>query len=151
MANQIGSYAKGRFVQWCEFAAGSDQLVILLLQLSGLGSDTTLRNCQFISNVLAAGTEATFTNYTRKLLTSGVTVTTSTGAFSNTIALGTQTWSAAGGVINNTIAKLIVGWKPTSAATDTQTLLLSHHDVSATTTGSDLIISFASGNMGLAT
>ena len=151
MANLIGTFAKGRFAQWCTLSAGSDQLVILLLQSSGLGTDTTLRNCQFISNVLAAGTEATFTNYARKTLTSGVSVTFSTVAFTATIGIGTQTWFAAGGVTNNTIAKCVVGWKPTSAATDAQTLLLGHYDVSSvTTSGSDLIGSWASGNIALA-
>lgn len=146
MANQIATYAKGSFAQWCKLAAGTDQLSIVLLQ-GTVQADNTLRNYQYLSTLLASNTEATFTNYSRHIISSGIVPVYSTTAYTVTIPLPTQTWSVAGGVIQNVLYKLLLCYKPTSAATDAQSYLVAHYDMpTVTTTGSDLSGAWASGN-----
>ena len=59
----IFDYAKGRFVEKFMLPVGGDNIVVLLLQASGLQADTTLRTHQTVSAMLSAGNnEATFTN-----------------------------------------------------------------------------------------
>lgn len=149
MANQIATYAKGSFAQWCKLVAGTDQLSIVLLQ-GTVQADNTLRNYQFLGGsggLLASNTEATFTNYSRHILTGGVTPVYSTTAYTVTIPITTQTWPVAGGVTQNVLYKLLVCYKPTSASTDAQTCLVAHYDMpTIATTGSDMSGSWASGN-----
>jgi hypothetical protein len=75
VANFIFTGAKGRFIQQASLATGADAVLMILLKSSGLQVDTTLRDYLTLSTLLASNTEATFTNYARKVLTSGFTIT----------------------------------------------------------------------------
>lgn len=123
---------------------------LVLLKTSGLQVDATLQDYVLLSTLLASNTEATFTSYARKILTTGITITPNFTLNTMTIGLGTQTWLAAGGTSNDTLGKLVVCYRPTSSSADSATIPMTGHDITATTTGSDLIVQIASGNLALA-
>lgn len=151
MGNLIYTASKGRFVRYCDLATGSDAIGVMLLTTTGLVADTTLQDYTTIAAMLTAGnTEATFTNYARKFFTSGITITPNFTANTNTISMSNFTWTAAGGTTNNAIGKLVTYYRPTSLSADSACVPMTFHDLTATTTGSDLLVSIASGNLALA-
>ncbi|MCW2767546.1 MAG: hypothetical protein JWO11_3505 [Nocardioides sp.] len=95
--------------------------------------------------MLASNTEATFTNYVRKVLTSGLTITQNFTTNINSVAVGNQTWFAAGGASNDVLGKLVTAYRPLSSSPDSACIPMTAYDFTATTTGSDLIAQFASG------
>lgn len=138
MANFVFPIAKGRFVEKYLLLTGSDNIVIVLLQSSGLQVDATLATYTNLGALLAATSdEATFTNYSRPVLATSapITVTVSTGV---TVAIPSQVWSAAGGATNNVLGALLTCWRPTSSSLDTAIIPLTKHDFSVTTTGGNL-------------
>jgi hypothetical protein len=150
MGNFVFTNAKGKFVQWSTLSAGSDNMSLVLLKTSVLQADATLQDYVLLSTLLASNTEATFTSYARKILTTGFSITPNFTTNTMTVGLGTQTWLAAGGVANDAIGKLIVCYRPTSTSADSATIPMTGHDITATTTGSDLIVQIASNNLALA-
>ncbi|MCW2904200.1 MAG: hypothetical protein JWO67_6465 [Streptosporangiaceae bacterium] len=151
MGNGIATFAKGRFVQWSTVSAGSDAILVILLKSTGLVADATMKNYATVAAVLAGGNvECDFSNYARKIFTTGLTITVSTGASTATLSMSNYTWNAAGGAANNTIGKLITAYRPTSTSTDAQCIPMTYHDCTATTTGSDLLVSIASTGLALA-
>ena len=101
MSNFIFTASAGRYIQYASLSTGSDAVVVLLLKASGLQADTTLRDYTTLSTLLASNTEATFTNYVRKVLTSGFTITQNFTTNVQTVAQANQTWFAAGGASND--------------------------------------------------
>lgn len=151
MGNLIFTASKGRLVRFCDLATGSDAIGVMLLTTTGLVADTTLQDYTSVQAMLTAGnTEATFTNYARKFFTSGITITPNFTANTNTISMANFTWTAAGGALNNTLGKLVTYYRPTPSSTDSACVPMTFHDLTATTIGSDLLVSIASGNLGLA-
>lgn len=151
MATQVFTYAKGCFIEKAKLPLGTDSLLWVLLNNSVTVVDNTIRNYSTLAQVLATYTEATFTNYARKPITTGITITTSTSAFSQTLFLTNPTWSAAGGVLNNTMAKMLLCYRPTSSALDSQILPLAHCDLTTLTTGNDYLVTVAAGGIAAAT
>lgn len=146
MSNFVFTVAAGRAVRYCDLPVGTDRLIAVLLQSSGYQGDATVRNYNTLQAVLAtANLEATFTNYARVPVTSGITITPDTTNHKNTVSIANLTWLAAGGVANNTLAKLLICYQSTSGATDAQTIPLFNCDVSATTNGQDYKVTIASG------
>lgn len=146
MTNFVFTVAAGRGVRYCDLALGTDRLAIVLLQSSGYQGDATVRNYTALSSILnGVNLEATFTNYARKFVTSGITITPDTTNHKNTVSISNLSWLAAGGVANNTVAKLLICYQSTSGATDAQTVPLFSCDVSVTTTGSDYNVTISSG------
>lgn len=119
---------------------GGDNIVVVLLQAAGLQADATLRTNQFLSGLLSAGNaEATFTNYSRKVLSAAdITVSVNTGTHVNTIDIADQVWSAAGGAANNSVGALLTCYRPTSGTADSGILVLTKHDYVISTTGGNL-------------
>jgi len=150
MANNVFTYARGCFVEKVKFPLGTDALLLILLKSTGLQADTTLRNYQTVAAMLASNTEADFTNYARKVISGGVTITTDTTNSKQTITFSNPTWAAAGGAVNNTLGKLVVAYRPTSGSLDSACLPLTYHDFSATTTGSDLLGQVSGSGLALA-
>lgn len=146
MANFTFTIAAGRGVRYCDLALGTDRLAIVLLQSSGYQGDATVRNYNTLAAILAtANLEATFTNYARVFVSSGIVITPNTTTHANNVSIANLTWLAAGGTTNNTLAKLLICYQPTSGATDAQTIPLFSCDVSATTNGQDYKVTIASG------
>jgi hypothetical protein len=132
--------AKGRWVEKYLLPVGGDNIVVVLLQSSGLQADATLNNYSTLSTLLASNTEASFTNYARIFLTntSGITVSVNTSTGVTTVDIPDQVWNAAGGAVNNTLGALLTCYRPTSVAPDSGILPLTKHDFAVTTTGGTL-------------
>ena len=143
MANGVFNVAKGKFRYYTELPAAADALVVVLLSAAEV--DDTLNNYDTLSALLAAAgnTEATFTNYARKVITAVTNTEDDTG---NTFDadFADQTWTAAGGATNNTLVKMLVCYDgDTAAGTDANIIPLTYHDFAATTDGSDLTAQLA--------
>jgi hypothetical protein len=122
---------------------GTDAILVVLLQSTGLPADTTLVNYQNLGAMLAVAEEATFSNYSRMALTSSaITIAYNTGASPTTVtaSFAAQTWSSAGGAVNNTISKVALAYRPTSGTADSGCLVLATLDYSGTTTGGSLTV-----------
>lgn len=140
MAPFIFDNAKGRWVEKFLLPIGGDNIVVVLLQSSGLQADATLNNYTFLSQLLAGGnTEAGFTNYARKVLAAAdLSVSVNTGTGVTTVDAVDQVWNSAGGALNNTMGAICFCYRPTSGSADSAILLLSKHDFATTTTGGNL-------------
>lgn len=140
MGDVVFTYSKGRFIEKALLPnAPTDNLIVVLLQSSGLQGDTTLRNHQTLAAVLAANTEATFTNYARKVLgAADISVTFNTSTSTAAMDISDQVWAAAGGATNNSLGALLVCYRPNSGSADSAILPLTKHDYAGSTTGQDL-------------
>lgn len=136
MANFVFPYAYGRWIDKYSLPLGGDNILIVLVQSSGLQSDATLAGYQYLSQVWGGGNvEATFTNYSRQSVTSGITITVGS---TTTVSIPTQVWNAAGGATNNSLGALLTCYKPTSSSVDSAVQLMTKHDFVASTTGGQL-------------
>lgn len=144
MSSLVNTFAKGRFVEKCMLPLGTDSILVVLLQNTGLPADTTLVNAQNLQGIFTAGAlEATFTNYTRMSLTSqsiNISYTTNTTPTQVTVSFAEQTWNAAGGAVNNTISKVVLAYQPTPSSQDLDCLVLATLDYTGTTTGGAFIV-----------
>src|SRR3954468_14888980 len=140
MASFIFDSAKGRWVEKFLLPVGGDNIIVVLLQSSGLQADATLNNYATLSTLLAGGNaEATFTNYSRKILAAAdLSVSVNTGTGVTTVDAVDQVWSAAGGALNNTMGAICFCYRPTSGSLDSAILPLTKHDYATTTTGGNL-------------
>jgi hypothetical protein len=143
MANQVMNIAKGRFVHYSTLPAANDALILVLLQDTGLDADDVLNNFDDLGALLAANTEADFTNYARKTITS-VTVTVDDTGNLVDVDFADQTFTAAGGGTDNLILKAIVCYDPdTTGGADSAIIPLSHHDLNVQTDGNNFTIELA--------
>lgn len=140
MANKFFTYFKGRWVQLASLPLGTDNLEVVLFQATSLAADATMVNYQTLAAITAGGSlEATFTNYSRHILTSSdIIISVNTGTGVVTLDLNDQAWAGAGGPTNNNLGALIVLYRPTSTSTDAQILPLTKHDFVQTVAGGTL-------------
>lgn len=150
MANGVFNIAKGKVNEYMARVDGNDPanavLVIVLLQANV--ADATLVDFDELDALLtdAGNTEATFTNYARKVLDdTDIAAPTPDDTNDRMDAdIGDQTFTTAGGATNNTLTKLLVCYDPDSTGgTDSAIIPLTHHDFAVTTDGSDLIAQIA--------
>lgn len=132
--------AKGIARYYCTLPAANDALLVVLLKSAGLQADDTLNNHDTLASVLAANTEADFTNYARKVVTSSVTPTEDDTNNWVSIDMPDQTWASAGGVANNTLGKVIVCYRPDTGSADSAIIPLTYYDLVTTTDGLDLTV-----------
>lgn len=149
LANVLNDFCKGRFVQLATLPIGTDSLLVVLLQATSLPSDNTLKRTQFLSGVLSTGTgagiESTFTNYARLVYAAAsITITVNTTTDVVTLDISDGLWNSAGGATNNSVAALLLCYKPTSTSLDTAIPIISKHDFVASTTGGNLTASIPS-------
>lgn len=145
MADGVFNIAKGRVNEIHNRVNDNDPtnaaLVVVLLQTAE--ADATLEDYDTLSALLAgSNTEATFTNYARKVLTDTDVSATSVDDTNNRqdADIGDQTYSSAGGAANNTLAKLLICYdSDTTGGTDANIVPLTHHDFVITTDGSDIV------------
>lgn len=144
MANGFFNIAKGAFVE--KFRDGAANGLVLLLKANE--AEASLVDRDELAAVLANGnTEADFTDYARKTgLTGTITVDDSNDRVD--VDLPDQTWTGAGGAVNNTLTKLIVAYQESAA--DSGRIPLTHHDFAATTDDSDLTAQFNAAGFGRA-
>lgn len=144
MGDLIFNVALGRIRTYAELGAANDALIILLLKSTGLQADGTIRDHDDLSALLAAtNDEATFTNYARKTVTS-VTITVDDTNDRVDLDIADQTWTVAGGALNDTLGALLIGYDgDTLSGTDANIVPVSKHDFSVTTDASDLTAQIA--------
>lgn len=140
MGNVVFTSSKGRFIEKALLPLGTDNLVVLLYQSSGLAADATMKNYATVAAIAGGGsTEATFTSYGRKVLSAAsITVAFNTGTSTASLDITDQVWSPAGGALNNTLGALVVAYRPTSGSADSAILPISKHDFSGSTGGGTL-------------
>jgi hypothetical protein len=135
MADIVFNVAKGKAAE--KVADGATVVGVLLLKI--VESDALMKDRTTVADLLAGSTEANFTNYARKTALTG-TVTVDQANDWVTISIPGQTWAAAGGGTNNTLAKLVVFYE--EAAADATRIPLVALDFVVTTDGSDLAVTF---------
>lgn len=149
MANGVFNIAKGKVNEYANRIASNDPansaLIVVLLQVAE--ADGTLEDYDDLAALLAgSNTEATFTNYARKVLTDADITAPVPDDTGNTQSadMPDQTWTAAGGTTDNTLVKLVVCYDSDSTGgTDANLVPITHHDFSTTTTGNDLTAQIA--------
>lgn len=136
----INTWAKGRFIEKCMLPLGTDNILAIPIQSASIPTDTVLRNCANLGAVFTAGAlEATFTGYSRIAMTSSaITITTNTTTFLQSASFTSQVWTAAGGLLNNTLAALVLAYRPTSGTADSGCLVLATLAYAGSTTGGNL-------------
>src|SRR5262245_56703170 len=132
----IFSAARGRWVEKFMLPLGTDNIIVVLLKAAGLQADATLDDHLTLASVLGANTEASFTNYARKVLTSS-DITTSLSSGTWTVDTADQVWTSAGGAANDSLGALITVYRPTSGSTTAQMLPLTCHPYIQSTNGTD--------------
>jgi hypothetical protein len=145
VANFIFNISKGKDVAFVENVnnntPANSALVVVLLQVTQ--ADATLRDYNNLSLLLAnaGNTEATFTNYARKVITNTDGLSLNIDNVANTVSIDIpdQIWTSAGGTTNNTLVKLLVCYDPDSTAGyDTTIVPIYAYDFAATTNGGNL-------------
>ena len=133
MADFVFNIGKARAYE--AYLDGVDLRIVLLKVAQ---ADATLKDHDTLAAILAAAnTEADFTNYARKqVLNANITPNVDDVNERVDIDIPDQTWVAAGGAANNTLAKLIIC---IDGANDGLRIPLTAHDFVATTDGNDLV------------
>ncbi len=131
MSNFVFNIAKGAAAE--KVRDGASNIGVLLLKT--VESDALMKDRATITAVLSGSTEANFTSYARKTAVTA-TLTVDNAADDTYFTLPDQTWTAAGGGTNNTLAKLVVFYD--EGGTDATRIPLSAHDFVVTTDGTDL-------------
>ena len=132
MADIVFNIAKGGVAEKIRDAAAN--LGVMLLKTAE--ADATLQDYDTLAAILAgSNTEADFTNYARK---TGITGTVTVDDTNNRVDcdMPDQTWSAAGGASNNTLAKAIIYYQDSAA--DSGRVPLVALDFVVATTGGDI-------------
>ena len=148
MAGIVFNYCKGESVE--KFRDSSAKGIVLLLRtvptndvLRDLGSTDKFETVfeGTILGLLVVANEANFTNYARKTGITG-TITVDDTNERTDLDLPDQTWIAAGGIVNNTLQKLVVAYE--DGAQDAERKLLTFHDFPVITNGGDVTARFNS-------
>lgn len=148
MANGVFNIALGRAAYYATLPAANDSLIVVLLQTAQ--ADDTLRDHDTLAQVLAANTEANFTNYARATA-AGVAVTVNDTSNLVDVDINDVTWTNAGGTTNNTLVKLLICYKPDTASADSAIIPLTFHDFAVTTDGSSITAQVAANGFFRAT
>lgn len=142
MSDGVFNIARGRIRSYCELPAAADAILAVLLQSTGLQTDDTLRDHATFAAVLAANTEATFTNYARKVITTLPTLTINNTTNVLDADTADLTWTAAGGVglTNNSLSKLLFVYRPDTASATSAMIPMTYHDYLFYDTGTGTLV-----------
>jgi len=146
MADIIFNIAKGRLAAYVDRVVSNDPansaLTVVILKTAA--ADAVLQDLDTLAAILAgASVEADFTNYVRKVLTDADLTAPAVDDANDRvdISIPQLTFTAAGGAVNNTTAKLLLCYDPdTTGGTDADLIPLAAYDYVETTSGSDLVI-----------
>lgn len=139
MADLVFNVAKGRAARYADLPATNDALILVPLEATGLVADSTMRDYDNLSDLLAGSTNEQ-TTMGRKTLAS-VTVTVDDTNDRVDVDCADVTWTAATG---NAVGALVVCYDPdTTGGTDADLIPLSKHDFSVTPDGSDITAQIA--------
>jgi hypothetical protein len=147
MVDEVFNIAKGRVKELQRRVDADDPvnsaLIVVLLKLSE--AEATLRDYDDLNALLGAAgnTEADFTNYARKVLTEADVTHDAPDDTNdwNQCTIANQTWSAAGGALNNTMTHALICYDDdTTGGNDTNIIPLTMHTFTPTTNGNDLVL-----------
>lgn len=141
MANFPARYAGGRWVQWFALENAGEAILAIPFHSSGLQADSTLRQHQYLSQVLAAGNiEANFTNYSRKVMAQAdFSVVTAAGTGITTVSVvNVPSWAGAGGAVNSTFGKWGWFYRKNAGDADSAIRCAYWHDFTGGTSGATL-------------
>ena len=143
MADGVFNIAKGRIAYFSD-QAGVGNAALILVLLKTVETEDTLNNYDDLGALIGVGNvEADFTNYARKTITAATVSVDDTGNSVKSV-VADQTYTAAGGASNNTLAKALLCFDPdTTAGTDANLVPLTYHDFVATTDGNDMVADFS--------
>lgn len=146
MSDVVANVSKGEVKGYARLDSGpADAFVAYLLKASGLEADAALVDHDTVAAVLAANDEADFTNYARKTVTA-LTITIDDTTDRVDVDMADQTWTAAGGAVDNVLGKLGTAFDPdTGSGTDAELVPQTFHDFAVATDGSDLTAQVAAG------
>lgn len=141
MADFVFGRALGYERAWLELPGAGDGLLFVLLKALGLQEDEDLADHATLAAIVAANTEATFTNYNRLFVSAGITTgPVNTGTNEVDCVIQNLLWADAGGAANNDVGKLIVCYAPTNATPDSGIFPMSAHDAVFTTDGTGIAV-----------
>lgn len=150
MANIVFNIAKGSIAELANRVNSNDPTnsAFVVILLSAQDTDANMIDYNDVSALLgdAQVTEATFTNYVRQTVTS-ITVTVDDTNDRVDIDMADQTWSSAGGTLDNTIVAAVIAYDgDTTAGTDANLIPLVKLDINGgtgrATNGNDATLSF---------
>lgn len=142
MAAGVFNIARGKIAYYASLPAANDALIVSLFKVAGQVADSAMRDYTTLAAVKAANTEADFTNYARKVITTGI-VSPGQGSITpdNTldqlaIDMADLAWAAAGGTTNNSLGRLVISYQPdTTVSNDALQVPLTFYDYVTTTDG----------------
>lgn len=132
--------AKGRDVAYIQNVIDNTPVnsVLVLAYLTVKQADGTIRDHRNFQALMAANTEAAFTNYQRIELdqSAGITITIDDTADTVTVDIPDQAIASAGGTTDESVVAAVIGYKPDSTVSDDTTIIpLYKFDVTGTTNG----------------
>src|SRR5882757_251218 len=113
---------------------GTASLLVVMFRITE--TNLTLQTRLTLATVVANNTESAYTNYARIPVTTGVAV--SIASHVTKLTMPNQSWANAGGAVNEAITSLMICYKPSSGATDSQIIPYATYDFVITTDGSNL-------------
>ncbi|WP_053682778.1 hypothetical protein [Streptomyces sp. WM4235] len=139
MANIVFNVALGRVAHYASLPATNDALIMVALESTGLVGDSTMRDYDNLSDLLA-GASNEQTTVGRKTLAS-VTVTVNDTNDRVDIDAADVTWTAPTG---NAIGAVVICYDPdTTGGTDADLIPLTKHDVTWTPDGNDFTLTIS--------
>lgn len=139
MANIVFNQALGRVLALAALPATNDALIMVALESTGLVGDSTMRDYDNLSDLLAGATNEQ-TTVGRKTLAS-VTVTVNDTNDRVEVDAADVTWTAPTG---NAIGAVVICYDPdTTGGTDADLIPLTKHDVSWSPDGNDFTLTIA--------
>ncbi len=142
------NHAMGRTVEYYNRIKSNDPAASgwMIILLKAAEADDALRDHETLSQVLAAtNVEADFTNYIRKVLTDADIVALPAPdnvANTRTLSIPNQTYSNAGGAVDNTMTNALVCYAPDLAGPTTAIYPCWNYPYTAETNGGDLPLNF---------
>jgi len=150
VAAYLSNLPRGRVHEFYRRVVGNDPntsvFKVILLKVNEAAG--TLVDQDTVASMLLSNTEANFTNYVRKVLTdANLAAVPAPDDTNNKMVLQfpTQTWTSAGGAVNNTLTMACIAYFPDTAGADSTGIPCAFYDFATTTNGTDISISWPSG------
>lgn len=136
MADFVFNISKGKLAYYAGLPAAADALIMVPVESSGLETDSTLKDYDDLSTLLAGSTNEQ-TTAGRKTISS-VTVTVDDTNDRVDMDFADQTWT---GLTGNAIGAVLVCYdNDTGAGTDSNIVPMTKHDFAITPDGSDVTL-----------
>lgn len=146
MAGLIFNVALGMIPYYASLPGASDSLVLVPLEATGLEADDALRDYTNLASLLA-GPSNEQTTLGRIEVTTGITDTINNTSNTREIDFPNQVWPAVN-ASGNAVGAVLICYKPSSGATDSQIIPLTKTVFSITPAGRNIIFSTANAIFG---